>query len=93
MKPELRWAEEAAADLEDITNYRFQNAPECAAELVREIYTAPAGLLTLPHRGREEKRGRGNLYFYRFPGSWFTGSLARTFILSASYTMLRSGLE
>lgn len=39
---ELRWTEEAAADLEHITDYLFQNAPERAAELVREIYNARA---------------------------------------------------
>ena len=49
---ELRWTEEAAADLEHITDYLFQNAPERAAELVRGIYNAPAALLTFPYRGR-----------------------------------------
>ncbi len=49
---ELRWTEEAAADLEHITDYLFQNVPERAAELVRGIYNAPAGLLTFPYRGR-----------------------------------------
>lgn len=52
MKLELRWAEEAAADLENITNYLFQNAPARAAELVRETYNAPATLPTFPYRGR-----------------------------------------
>ena len=54
---ELRWTEEAAADLEHITDYLFQNAPERAAELVREIYNAPAALLTFPYRGRAGKEG------------------------------------
>ncbi len=53
---ELRWAEEAAADLEHITDYLFQNAPERAAELVRAMYNAPAALLTFPHRGRAGKK-------------------------------------
>jgi toxin ParE1/3/4 len=53
---ELRWTEEAAADLEHITDYLFQNAPERAAELVRGIYKAPAALLTFPYRGREGKK-------------------------------------
>jgi toxin ParE1/3/4 len=53
---ELRWTEEAAADLEHITDYLFQNAPERAAELVRGIYNAPAALLTFPHRGRAGKK-------------------------------------
>ena len=53
---ELRWTEEAAADLEHITDYLFQNAPERAAELVRGIYNAPAALLTFPYRGRAGKK-------------------------------------
>jgi toxin ParE1/3/4 len=53
---ELRWTEEAAADLEHITDYLFQNAPERAAELVRGIYNAPAALLTFPYRGRVGKK-------------------------------------
>jgi addiction module RelE/StbE family toxin len=52
----LRWTEEAAADLEHITDYLFQNAPERAAELVRGIYNAPAALLTFPLRGRAGKK-------------------------------------
>ncbi len=53
---ELRWTEEAAADLEHIADYLFQNAPERAAELVRGIYNAPAALLTFPYRGRAGKK-------------------------------------
>ena len=49
---ELRWTQEAANDLEAITNYLFEHAPERAADLVREIYNAPAALLQFPHRGR-----------------------------------------
>jgi toxin ParE1/3/4 len=56
MKMELRWTEEAAADLERITDYLFQNVPERAAELVRGIYNAPAALLTFPYRGRAGKK-------------------------------------
>ena len=56
MKMELRWTEEAAADLEHITDYLFQNAPERAAELVRGIYNAPAALLRFPYRGRAGKK-------------------------------------
>ena len=55
---ELRWTEEAAADLEHITDYLFQNAPERAAELVRGIYDAPAALPTFPYRGRACKKER-----------------------------------
>ncbi len=53
---QLRWTEEAATDLEQITDYLFQNAPERAAELVRGIYNAPAALLTFPYRGRAGKK-------------------------------------
>ena len=49
---ELRWTEEAASDLERITNYLFEKAPGRAAELVREIYNAPSALLAYPYRGR-----------------------------------------
>jgi toxin ParE1/3/4 len=52
----LRWTEEAAADLEHITDYLFENAPRRAAELVREIYNAPSALLTFPYRGRPGKK-------------------------------------
>ena len=52
----LRWTEEAAADLEHITDYLFENAPGRAAELVREIYNAPSALLTFPYGGRPGKK-------------------------------------
>ena len=53
---ELRWTEEAAADLERITNYLFEHAPERAPHLVREIYNAPAMLVNFPYRGRPGKK-------------------------------------
>jgi addiction module RelE/StbE family toxin len=53
---QLRWTEEAANDLEHITDYLFEHAPDRAAELVRTIYYAPAALLTFPNRGRPGKR-------------------------------------
>jgi toxin ParE1/3/4 len=65
---ELRWTEEAAADLEHITDYLFQNAPERAAELVRAIYNAPAALLTFPKRGRAgRKEGTRELVLSSLP--------------------------
>jgi toxin ParE1/3/4 len=68
MKAKLCWAEEAAADLENIANYLFQNAPERAAELVRGIYNAPAGLLMFPHRGRAgRKEGTNELVLSPLP--------------------------
>ena len=42
---ELRWTEEAAADLERIADYLFERTPERAKQLVRTLYDAPASLL------------------------------------------------
>jgi toxin ParE1/3/4 len=53
---QLRWSEEAASDLERITNYLFEETPQHAPELVRAIYKAPSALLTFPHRGRPGKK-------------------------------------
>ena len=53
---QLRWTEDAASDLEHITDYLFEKAPERAPELVRSIYNAPAELLKFPHRGRPGKK-------------------------------------
>jgi toxin ParE1/3/4 len=53
---ELRWTEEAASDLEDITDYLFENTPERAADLIRGLYSAPEALLTFPHLGRPGKK-------------------------------------
>ena len=65
---ELRWTQEAAADLEHLTDYLFQNAPERAAELVRGIYNAPAALLTFPTRGRAgRKEGTRELVLSSLP--------------------------
>jgi plasmid stabilization system protein ParE len=41
---ELRWSQEAADDLERITNYLFENAPGRAEGMVRTIYNSPSGL-------------------------------------------------
>lgn len=35
---QLRWTEEAASDLEHITDYLCENVPDRAADLVRAIY-------------------------------------------------------
>ena len=52
----VRWTEQAASDLEHITDYLFEHAPERAAELVRTVYDSPAGLVTYPNRGRLGKK-------------------------------------
>ena len=49
---QLRWTEEAAADLNRITDYLFIHAPDRATELIRRVYDAPTALLTFPNRGR-----------------------------------------
>ena len=53
---ELRWTQEAAADLERIAEYLFEHTPERAERLVRALYDAPATLLTFPNRGRLGKK-------------------------------------
>ena len=52
----LRWAQDAADDLEHIADYLFEHVPERAPELTRELYDAPATLLTFPHRARSGKK-------------------------------------
>jgi plasmid stabilization system protein ParE len=48
---QLRWTQEAAADLERIADYLFENAPDRAASLVRAIYDAPSDLIKFPIAG------------------------------------------
>lgn len=53
---QLRWTQEAANDLERITDYLLTHAPDRAPELVHAVYDAPASLLTFPNRGRPGKK-------------------------------------
>ena len=53
---ELRWTQEAAADLERIADYLFENTPARAADLVRAVYAAPSALTEFPYRGRPGKK-------------------------------------
>ena len=53
---ELRWTQEAAADLERIADYLFEHAPGHAERLVRSLYDAPPTLLMFPNRGRLGKK-------------------------------------
>ncbi len=53
---QLRWTTDAAADLERIADYLFEQVPERAADLVRAVYDAPAVLLEFPHLGRPGKK-------------------------------------
>jgi toxin ParE1/3/4 len=63
--PELRWTEDAATDLERISDYLFEHAPERAADSVRRIYSAPGELMTFPNRGRpgQETENKGLVLF------------------------------
>ena len=91
---ELRWTEEAADDLEQITDYLFENAPGRAAELVAAIYNAPSGLLKFPYRGRPGKQegtrelvlsGLAYIVVYKITGT--------SFMLCAFCTARRNGLK
>lgn len=53
---ELRWTQEAAADLERIADYLFEHTPDRAERLVRALHDAPATLLMFPNRGRLGKK-------------------------------------
>ena len=53
---ELRWTQEAAADLERIADYLFEHTPDRAERFVRAVYEAPATLLMFPNRGRLGKK-------------------------------------
>ena len=65
---QLRWTHEAAADLERIANYLFENTPERAADLVRRLYQSPSALLKFPLRGRPgTKPGTRELVLARLP--------------------------
>ena len=55
---QLRWTEEAADDLERITDYLFANTPAHAADIVSAIYNAPSVLTTFPYPGRRGKKRR-----------------------------------
>jgi addiction module RelE/StbE family toxin len=52
----VRWTPAAADDFENIANYLFEQTPENAARLIREIYLAPKGLESFPKRGRAGKK-------------------------------------
>ena len=54
---ELRWTEPASSDLERITDYLFEHAPQRAPELIRTLYAAPFALLEFPAVSQTE-RGR-----------------------------------
>jgi len=92
---ELRWTEEAANDLERITDYLFEHTPARAADLVREIYDAPMALLAFPQRGRATARRRQlvNSFSRRCHILWSTGLREMSFTLHASCTAHNAGLS
>ena len=53
---QLRWTEEAEADIRRIADFLFEHTPEHAPRIVQAIYDAPASLLTFPGRGRPGKK-------------------------------------
>jgi plasmid stabilization system protein ParE len=91
---ELRWTEEAAVDLERVTDYLFEHAPGRAADLVREIYNAPAALLTFPNRGRPGKKaGTRELVLSPCRTLWSIKPPAMSSTLPVSCTGRRNGLR
>jgi|SRR5215472_12689212 len=91
---QLRWSEEAADDLERITNYLFEETPQNALVLVRALYNAPAALLQFPHRGRlGRRRERGNWCLRSCPTSWFIESQLMPSTSFAFCTARRNGLS
>jgi plasmid stabilization system protein ParE len=52
---QLRWSEEAASDLERITNYLFEETPQHAPELVRAIYSPFRSVDFSPSRASWQK--------------------------------------
>ena len=53
---QVRWTAAAAEDLENIANYLFDNVPEHAARLTRELYNSSSLLKNFPNRGRAGKK-------------------------------------
>jgi plasmid stabilization system protein ParE len=91
---QLRWSEEAANDLERITNYLLKETPQNAPEPVRAIYQAPSALLTFPRRGRPGKRRtRGNSFWLLCSTSWFIESRVMLSTFYAYFTGRRNGLS
>lgn len=65
---QVRWTAAAFSDLENIANYLFEETPENAARLVREIYNAPSSLSNFPNRGRVgRKEGTRELVLSSLP--------------------------
>jgi toxin ParE1/3/4 len=65
---QVRWTKAAASDLENIADYLFNETPENAPRLVREIHQMAGSLEHFPHRGRQgRKPGTRELIFPSLP--------------------------
>ena len=51
---QLKWTEEAAADLEHIVDYLFEHAPEEAPDIIRSIYKYACVTSDLGRQGRKQ---------------------------------------
>ena len=52
----IQWTPAAADDLENITDYLYEQNPTIAPELIRRIYSAPDALKQFPRRGRPGRK-------------------------------------
>jgi toxin ParE1/3/4 len=52
----IMWTPAAAGDLEQITDYLYEQAPEIADDLVQRIYSAPSVLKQFPNTGRPGRK-------------------------------------
>jgi toxin ParE1/3/4 len=50
------WTHAAAADLEEISDYLFEQHSEIAVDTIRRIYQATADLKQFPSRGRPGRK-------------------------------------
>jgi ParE toxin of type II toxin-antitoxin system, parDE len=91
---ELRWTEEAAADLERIADYLFGHTPDHAQRLVRALYEAPATLLcSRIEGGLARRRAHASSSCRPCPTSWSTRCAGRRFTSFASCTGRSSGRD
>jgi plasmid stabilization system protein ParE len=59
----VEWTHAAASDLEEISDYLFEQNPEIAVDTARRIYQTAAELKQFPSRGRPvAKKVHGNWY-------------------------------
>jgi toxin ParE1/3/4 len=91
---QLRWTEEAEADLRRIADYLFEHTPEHAPRIVQAIYDAPASLLTFPGRGRPgKKQGTRELVLTSLPYLVVYVVTGEVIHIAVFCTVRRSGRE